>query len=164
MSLQTVEMNSVKIIFDQKKTKAHRTTMNSPCDCQDCRDYYKHVENNVELVEFLSGFGIDYNCTEEVLSWDLGNGMGSLIHHEGYYGVFGIIEGEEFDFEKFGVKITFQKCAAVPCDRNGEYFWICVEGDFSYILDEKRDLPILFSEKNKNLSIVKKIKAVLKKK
>ena len=113
MSLQTIEINSVKIIFDKEKTKEHRTAMNNPCDCLDCRNYCKHVENNSELVEFLSGFGIDYNYTGEVFSWDLGNDKDSLIHHEGYYGVFGKIEGEEFDFEKFGVKIIFQKGASV---------------------------------------------------
>ena len=64
----------------------------------------------------------------EKLKEDLGNNKDSLIHKEGYYGVFGKIEGNEFDFEKFGVKITFQKGASVPCDRTGEYFWICIEG------------------------------------
>ena len=164
MSLQTIEINSVKIIFDKEKTKEHRTAMNNPCDCLDCSNYCKHVENNSELVEFLSGFGIDYNYTEEVFSWDLGNDKDSLIHHEGYYGVFGKIEGEEFDFEKFGVKIIFQKGASVPCDRTGEYFWICIEGDFPFILDEKRELPSSFSQNIEKLSIVKAIKSIFKKK
>ena len=134
MSLQTVEIKSAIITFNQEKTKEHRTNMNTPCDCQDCRNYYKHIGNNTELVKFVSGFGIDYTCTEEVFSWDVGNGSDSLIHHEGYYGVFGKIDGEEFDFEKFGVKITFQKSASVPCDRTGEYFWICIEGDELFLL------------------------------
>ena len=164
MSLQTIEINSVKIIFDKEKTKEYRTDFNKPCDCQDCRNYYKNIQNNFELVEFLSGFGIDYNCTEEVFSWDLGNDNDALIHHEGYYGVFGKIEGNEFDFEKFGVKITFQKVASVPCDRTGEYFWICIEGEFPYILDEERDLPITFSQKPQKLGIISKIKSTFKKK
>lgn len=164
MSLQTIEINSVKIIFDKEKTKEYRSDFNKPCDCQDCRNYYKNIQNNFELVEFLSGFGIDYNCTEEVFSWDLGNDNDALIHHEGYYGVFGKIEGNEFDFEKFGVKITFQKVASVPCDRAGEYFWICIEGEFPYILDEERDLPITFSQKLQKLGIISKIKSIFKKK
>jgi|GEM_PF-2005642 len=163
MSLQTVEINSVKITFDKEKTKEYRTDFNKSCDCQDCRNYYKHIEENKKLVEFLSEFGIDYNCTEEVFSWDLGNDNNSLIHHEGYYGVFGKIEGEEFDFEKFGVKFTFQKGASVPCDRTGEYFWICIEGDFPYILDEERDLPISLSQRNQKSNIVSKIKSIFKK-
>ena len=162
MSLQTIEINSVKIIFDKEKTKEHRTVMNNPCDCQDCRNYYKHIENNSKIVEFLSIFGIDYNCTQEVFSWDLENDNDSLIHHESYYGVFGKIEGEDFDFEKFGVKIIFQKGAFVPCDRTGEYFWICIEGDFPYILDEKRDLPISFPRKLQKQSIISKIKSMFK--
>ena len=88
----------------------------------------------------------------------------SLIHHEGYYGVFGKIEGEEFDFEKFGVKVTFQKGASVPCDRTGEYFWICIEGDLPYILEEERDLPITFSQRVQKLNVIGKIKAIFNKK
>jgi len=160
MSLQKIEINSVKIIFDKEKTKEHRTAMNNPCECQDCRNYYKHIGNNTELVDFL----IDYDCTEEVFSWDLENDEDSLIHHEGYYGVFGKIEGEEFDFEKFGVKIIFQKGATVPCDRTGEYFWICIEGDFPYILDEERELPVSLSRKTQFLNFIGKIKTIFRKK
>ncbi|MDD6313168.1 MAG: hypothetical protein PUB08_06910 [Firmicutes bacterium] len=163
MPLKTIEINSIKLEFDKEKTKEYRTIFNMPCDCQNCRNYYEHVKNNFELVEYLSGFGIDFNCTEEVFSWNWGDDNDSLIHHEGYYGVFGRIEGEEFDFEKFGVKISFQKCASVPCDRTGEYFWICIEGDFPYILDEKRDLPISFSPKKERLNFVNKINTVFKK-
>ena len=161
--METIEINSVEIIFDKDKTKKYRTDYNKPCDCQDCRNYYKHIEKNKELVEFLCSFGIDYNYTEEVFSWDLGNANDSLIHHEGYYGVFGKIQGEDFDFEKFGVKITFQKDALVLSGRTEEYFWICVAGDFPYILDEKRDLPITCSQKIQKLSIINKIKAIFKK-
>ena len=163
MSLQTIEINSIKIEFDKEKTKEYRTSFNKPCDCQDCRNYYEYIKNNSELVEFLSGFGIDYNCTEEVFSWDLGNDNDSLIHHEGYYGVFGSIEGEEFDYEKFGVKISFQKGASIPYDRTGDYFWICIEGDFPYILDEKRDLPIACLQKLERFGFVNKIKTIFKK-
>lgn len=59
MSFQTVEINSVKITFDKEKTKEYRTDFNKPCECQDCRNYYKHIEENKKLVEFLSEFGID---------------------------------------------------------------------------------------------------------
>ena len=164
MSLQTVEINSVKINFDKEKTKEYRTDFNKPCDCQRCRNYYKHIEENKKLVEFLNNFGIDYYCTEEVFSWDLENDNNSLIHHEGCYAVFGKIEGEDFDFEKFGVKITFQKGASVPCNRSEEYFWICIEGDFSYILDEERDLSITFSQKIQKSNFISKIKAIFRKK
>ena len=163
MSLQTIEIKSEKITFDKEKTKAYRTDFNKPCDCQDCRNYYKQIERNKELVEFLNNFGIDYYCTEEVFSWDWENDNNSLIHHEGYYGVFGKIEGEEFEFEKFGVKITFQKGDSVPYDRTGEYFWICIEGDFPYILDEERDLPITFSQKLQKSNIISKIKVIFRK-
>ena len=87
-----------------------------------------------------------------------------MIHHEGYYGVFGKIEGEEFEFQKFGVKITFQKGASVPCDRTGEYFWICIEGDLPYILEEERDLPITFFQRVQKLNVIGKIKAIFNKK
>ncbi len=162
MSLQTVEIQNVIIAFDKAKTKEYRSDFNKPCDCQDCRNYYKHIGNNSELVAFLSYFGIDYECTEEVFSWDLGNDGNSLIHHEGYYGVFGKIKGKEFDFEKYGVKIIFQKGASVPCDRTGEYFWICIEGDFPYILDEKREFPVTIFQKVSESNIICKIKAMFK--
>ncbi len=78
MSQQVIEINGIQITFDKEKTIKHRTDINKPCDCQDCRNYYKHIENNPGLVEFLSGFGVDYHCAEEVFSLDLGNDNGSL--------------------------------------------------------------------------------------
>lgn len=159
MSLQTVEIASHIISFDGEKTSTHRTDFNAPCDCQDCRNYYKHIENNKELVDFLYGFGIDYSCTEEVFSWDLGNGNDSLIHHEGHYGVFGKILGEEFELEKFGVKISFEKNSNINCDRNDDYFWLIVEGDFPYILEETREFPIAFPK-----NIFQRIKDVFSRK
>lgn len=163
MSLRTIEINSIRIEFDKEKTNEYRTSFNKPCDCQDCRNYYQHIKNNIELAEFLCGFGVEYNCTEEVFSWDLGNNKDSLIHHEGYYGVFGRIEGDEFEYENFGVKISFQKGASVPCDRTGEYFWICIENDFPYILDEKREIPVAVSQKNERFSFFNKIKTIFRK-
>ena len=86
-----------------------------------------------------------------MFSWDLGNDNDSFIHHEGYYGVFGRMKGEGFEYDMFGVKISFQKRACVPCNRTGEFFWICIENDFPYILDEKRDLPTSHSKKNRKI-------------
>lgn len=96
-------------------------------------------------------------------SWNLGNDKQSLIHHEGYYGVFGVIDDKDFSFEKYGVKITFSNSASVPCDRKGVYFWICIEGDFLYILDEEREPPIDFSQKIKSSQIISKLKSIFKK-
>ncbi len=162
MSLNTTEFNSVKITFDKEKTKAYRNSFNSPCDCQGCRNYYKNIEKNVELLKFLSGFGIDYNCTDEVFSWELGEESNSLIHCEGYYGVYGHFDGDDFNYENFGVKITFSKGASVPHNRTGECFWICVDGDFPYILDEERELTVTFSQKIERLSFFDKLKSIFR--
>lgn len=160
MSLQTTEINSVKVTFDKDKTKAYRTSYNKPCDCPDCINYYEHIKNNSELIEFLNGFGIDYNYTEDIFSWNLTNN--DLFHYESYYGVFGRIEGEDFDFEKFGVKITFSKGAFVPSDRSGEYFWICVEADFSYILDVDREASKTLSQRIERVSFFDKLKSIFR--
>ena len=112
---------------------------------------------------FLNDFGIDYKCADDVFSWDWGNDKDSLIHHEGYYGVWGRIEGDDFEFEKYGVKMTFQKKASLPYDRPDECFWIRIEGDFPYLLEEERELPITFSQKVLELDIVTKIKTFFKK-
>lgn len=41
MSLQTIEINSVKILFEKEKTNKYRTDFNKPCACQSCRNFYK---------------------------------------------------------------------------------------------------------------------------
>ena len=46
MSLQSIVINSVQITFDKDKTKEYRTNYNNPCECQNCRNYYKNIENN----------------------------------------------------------------------------------------------------------------------
>ena len=41
--------HSVKIFFDKEKTQKNITHYNEPCDCQDCRNYYKNIESNKEV-------------------------------------------------------------------------------------------------------------------
>ena len=60
MSLQNVEMNSAKVTFDKEKTREYRTDMNNPCDCQNCRNYYKHIKNK-ENPRFSPGSFSDTN-------------------------------------------------------------------------------------------------------
>lgn len=162
MALQTIEINSVKITFDKEETQKYRPGIGTPCGCQYCRNYYKNIENNTELVEFLSDFGVDVYSDDEIFSWDLGDSSDSLIHCQAYYGVFGKIEDRDFSFKNFGVKITFSKDASVPSYRTGEYFWICVEADLPYILDEQREMPIAVSLKEKIRSFFESLRAVFK--
>lgn len=145
MALQDLEINSTKILYDAQMTKAHRTEYNKPCDCQDCRNFYKLTEDNGELAAFLQAFGIDIECAEEVMSFNV---EGELIHHEAYYGVFGRIEGEDVKLQRFGVEISFLKGAAVPSFRTGEYFWICIQGDFPYVLEETRERDIALASED----------------
>lgn len=79
----------------------------------------------------MADFGLNFNSVEEILSRDLGNDRDSLIHHEAYYVVCGRIEGNDVEFEKFGVKISFLKEASAPGDRQGEYFFIARGAGFS---------------------------------
>jgi len=158
MPLQTMEINAVKITFDKEKTNQYRTQWNEPCDCQDCRNFYKNMEQNTELVAFLSAFGIEIPYAEEVFSWD----VEPLIHSEGHYCVFGCIEAE-FSVQKYGVTVSFQNGASAPCGKMGAYFWIVVESDVPYVLDEARDVSPPFWGDNRAARIFKKIKTVFKK-
>ncbi len=126
MSLQSIEINCTKVIFDREKTNAHRTEFNEPCDCLDCINYRKHISNNVELVEFLASFGVDYDRTEEIFFWEKDE---NTVNYEAYYGVFGMIDGDETFIEKYGAKIRFLNDTMVNHDRNERFFWICVEGN-----------------------------------
>lgn len=141
MSFETAKIGSAEIIFDKEETEKYYTEHIYSCECQDCRNFYEHIKRNPELLGFLADFGLKFNSVEEILSWDLGNDKDSLIHHEAYYVVCGRIEGNDVEFEKFGVKISFLKEASVPGDRQGEYFFIAIENGFPFILDEERDFP-----------------------
>lgn len=170
MPLQTVEINGVKITFDREKTLNHRTDYNKPCVCQDCRNFYKNVESNTELSDFLSVFGVVHNFDEEVLSWSEYKDNKPYIHSDGYYAVEGTFDCDYFDFERFGVKLSFIKESVVPHDREDDFFFIKVEGDFPFVLDEKieeeyipeegKDVQI-FSRK---ISWLEKIKTLFKRK
>ena len=48
----------------------------------------------------------------------------------------------------------------MPHNRTGEYFWICIEGDFPYILDEERKLTVSLSQKIERLSFFDKLKSI----
>lgn len=75
-----------------------------------------------------------------------------------------LVEGDDFEFEKYGVKMTFQKKASLPYDRPDECFWIRIEGDFPFILEEERELPTTFFQKVLESDIFTKIKTFFKKK
>lgn len=156
--MKAVEINGIKFTFDKEKTMNHRTDYNKPCDCQNCRNFYKNLENNTELLKFLADFGVDYNFAEEVLSRQEYRNNEPYIHSEGYYGVEGTFDGDYLSFERFGVKIHFLKDECVPHDREDEYFFIEVEGDFPFVLDEKME-----EEYPKN-DFIEKIKTVFRKK
>lgn len=151
MAFQKIEINSTRILFDSEVTNGHRTDHNKPCDCQNCRNYYRIVEGNPELIAFLSDFGVEFHHTEEVMSWDLDNRPEGLIRHEAYYGVSGRLEGEETAIQRFGVEITFAKGAIVPTDLEGEYFWIRIAGDFPYVLEEERDFGVSYKGKKETI-------------
>lgn len=146
--MQCLEINSIKIIFDKEKTQKNITNYNAPCDCQDCRNYYKNIESNIELREFLSQFGIDYLRTEEIISYELRlNDKNSPIHSMAYYDVFGYIE-KEFSIEKGDYTILFKKNADVNVGHevDDEYFWIVLDMVIPYVLEEERELSYLSDE------------------
>ena len=129
MSFSTMKIGTGIITFDKEKTHAHCTEYNAPCECAYCQNYYKHITNNQELVEFLNGFGVDFYRADEIFSWDIDK-KADLIQYEGYYSVFGRIEGDDFKIKTCGVNVSFLKDAAAPCDKVEDYFWICVECTF----------------------------------
>ena len=141
MSCEIVKIGSAEIVFDKEVTEKYYEEHFNSCKCQYCRNFYKHIKGSPELLGFLAGFGLNFNSVEEIFSVDLGNDKDSPIHHKAYYGVCGRIEGGEVEFEKFGVKISFLKEASVPDSRQGEYFFIAIENDFPFILNEERELP-----------------------
>ena len=149
MSLQTIEINSAKITFDKEKTKTYRTEYNKPCDCQDCRNYYKNIVNNIGLVNFLADFGVDYSRAEEIMPVDLGNEKESLINYSAYYCVVGSISKEvSIKKEDFSVSFGVSSNINVGHEITDDYFFILVDIDLPYILDEEREFPQLsFIEK-----------------
>ena len=160
MSLQTFEINSAKIIFDKEKTKANCTDFNNPCDCQYCRNYYKNLKENFELIEFLADFGVDYLRAEEIMPIDLGNEKGSLINYSAYYCVVGSIS-KEISMKKENCCVSFgiSNNINVGHEITDDYFFIVVDIDLPYILNEEREFPPQsFHEK-----IIDKIKSFFKK-
>lgn len=129
---------TTEIVFDKEKTQEHRTMFNESCNCQDCLNYYKNIEKNAELVEFLADFGVDYKRTEEVYSFEDESDDG-YIHSIGYYSVEVAINGDNVSVEKFGVKISFTYDEYVPTDRKEGFFWITIDAEFPYVLEQKRE-------------------------
>ncbi len=159
--MQCIEINSVKVSFDKEKTQNNITPYNEPCDCQDCRNYYKNIESNIELREFLSQFGIDYLRTEEVMSYELRlNDKDSPIHSMAYYDVFGYLE-KEFSIKKGDCTILFKKNSDVNVGHevNDEYFWIVLDMVIPYVLEEERELSYV-SDK---ISVFTKIRELISK-
>ncbi len=138
--MTTIEINSTKLVFDKEKTHKYQIKNCHPCDCQGCENYYKNIEQNHKLIEFLSVFGIDCFLPEEVVCFSLNNKRNSLIHYEANYGVDGQMDIDEFGFDDFDVKLTFKKGVNLSQEKTDNYFWIVIEKDFPYILKDKRDI------------------------
>ncbi len=147
MSLQTIEINGIKVTFDKEKTLSYQQEKLSACACEECRNFYKTIETNTELSGFLAQFGVDCNLTDEVFWYEMGEGDSFYYDSDGYYGVCGSFDGNEFSFEKSGVTISFLKTACLPVDREDEHFYIRIKGAFPLVLNEdERDVE------NKKLS------------
>ena len=161
MSLQTVEINSVKITFDKEKTKEYRTDFNKPCDCQDCRNYYENIKNNRELIDFLIAFGVDYLKAEEIMPYDLGNEIDPLIYYRAYYSVVGSLNSEfSTNQETFSVSFEMQNNVNVGHEISEDYFFIVIDINLPFILDEERELPPQSFAKK----ILNKVRSIIKKK
>lgn len=161
--MQSIEINSVKVIFNKEKTQNNITLYNEPCDCQYCKNYYKNIKANFELVKFLNQFGIDYLRCEEVISYDLGEKDDSFIHSMAYYDVFGKIE-RDFSIEKEDYTILFQTNADVNAGHEEtEYFWIIIDAVIPYVLEEKREIPYRSKRKNVLKKIREQISLLLRK-
>lgn len=147
MALQKIEINNVTIFFDKEKTQKNQTEYNQPCGCQDCKNYYKNIESNIELLGFLGEFGIDYLRAEEIMSFDLDDKIDSLICYRAYYSVVGKLDSE-FCTNKDMFSASFEtknnadvKNINVGHDISEDYFFIVIDIDLPFILQEKREFP-----------------------
>ncbi|MBP3329361.1 MAG: hypothetical protein J6L89_00860 [Clostridia bacterium] len=133
---QTVKVNSRNITFEKEKTSSYQKANFSACTCEGCSAFRKAIESNKELSAYLEQFGIDYNFPDEVFWYDMGEDDALYYESDGYYGVCGFFDGDEFSFEKYGVTISFLKNAMLPVERDGEYFYISIKGDFPPASDD----------------------------
>lgn len=137
--MSIIEIDSKKIFFDKTTTRAYQLEKSEICECQGCKNYYENLKNNCELIDFLSGFGIDCFSAEEVLYSSVDE---NYIHYEVYYGVDGQMEWDEVVVEDFGVKISFKKSVNLLHDIPENFLWIVVDKDFQYILEEEEEREI----------------------
>ena len=136
------EISSVKISFDKEKTKDYHTDFNTPCNCQDCRNYYKNIKNNLDIIDFLDDFGVDYSRAEEIMPIDLGNEKDSLINYRAYYCVVGSISDEIFlRKENYSVSFCISSNINVDHEITDDFFFVVIDIDLPYILDEEREFP-----------------------
>ncbi len=152
---QTLNLNGINITFDKEKTSSYRKDNLSSCTCEGCRNFYKTIKTNKELSDFLAQFGIDCEFTDEVFWYEMGKDDTFYYDSDGYYGVCGSFDGDEFSFEKYGVEISFLKMAELPVEREDEHFYIRIKGDFPLVLDEDE------RDKDWKTSFLNRIKAML---
>ncbi len=154
--IQTVTVNGTNVTFDKEKTSFYQKENISGCTCEGCRNFHKTVKINKELSCFLAQFGIDCELTDEVFWYDMGKGEAFYYDSDGYYGVCGDFDGNEFSFEKYGVEIFFLKTAELPVEREDEHFYIRIKGNFPLVLDENE------RDNRRSCGFVKRIKAIFK--
>lgn len=96
----------------------------------------------------MSQFGINYLRCEEIVSYDAKENGSVFIDSIAYYDVFGRIE-KEFTIKEYGCIISFKANKNIPVghEKGEEYFWIVIETNMPYILDEEYECSYVESKK-----------------
>ena len=95
------------------------------------------------------------------MPYDLGDEMDSLIYYRAYYSVVGSLDSEfSTNKETFSVSFEMQNNVNVGHEISEDYFFIVIDINLPFILDEERELP----PQSLADKILNKIRSIFKKK
>ena len=136
---ETVIINDRSFLIDKYATSHYITQYNEPCDCAYCRNYFRAIQENFVVLDFLSKLSVNVGRPEECMEIET-NYSTKMLHYIVWYSVTGQTENSVTvnlsDDITVKISLSSDNRLSPNTDHIDDYFWICIDLWLPWAMDE----------------------------